>query len=328
MWIVPLALLKENEALVRKDVMDALSRLYIDRTTPIVTPFHKEANRIKEKRLRHGSCGMGMGEAVSDSLDDLVLRMYNIDSPQDAIRILKTIQEKKREECKVIADESDDMSILDDPTAPELCYDIYRFLSNRVHVVRNMLLWKDEQVIFEGAGGILLDENYGFHPHTMWSTTTTENISKLWNEEITTLGVIRTYSTRHGNGPFVTETDLPFVDKYNTPNEWQGHFRTGLFDLEATKYAIKVNGGVDALVVTHTDELCPIICESYKDFELVPPTKGDLKQQSKVTEKLFNIDVNTTQLTAPFIEEIGSRLGLPVMIESFGARSCDKRLLG
>lgn len=325
MWIDPLSLLAENEGLKRKGVINALSRLSIDKDTQIITPFHKIANRIKERRTRHGSCGVGMGDAVVDSLDGLSLTVGQLSSP-DATRVLKTIQEKKIEEIKGVWDLIREDKELYDPNAPQLCYDVYRYLLDKVNVVEGIDYNGFDQIIFEGACGILLDQDYGFHPHTMWAKTTTENARKLWSEEATTLGIIRTYSTRHGNGPFVSETSLPFVDHYNTTNEWQGSFRTGVFDLVATKYAIKVNGGVDGLVVTHTDKVCPIVCDAYDELDLFTPIKGDLDKQQDLTNKLFNCQPHTVELCRPFLEEISDRLQLPVVIESFGAKSSDKRI--
>lgn len=328
MWIEPLSLLSENEGLKRKGVTDALSRLFIDKDTQIITPFHKIANRKKETLTRHGSCGVGMGDAVVDSHDGLSLTVESLLSPETSLRILKDIQEKKIEECKSLTQEVKEGAILYDPTAPQLAYEIYQWLLREITVVEGTKFAGLDQIIFEGACGILLDENYGFHPHTMWATTTTKNALELWSEEATTLGVIRTYSTRHGSGPFVSEEELPFVEQHNTPNEWQGSFRTGAFDLVATKYAIKVNGGVDALVVTHTDKAYPRLCDAYECYnkevnELVPPTNRDSQQE--LTDNLFNCKPHIVEFDAPFTEEISNRLGLPVFMESFGAKSCDKK---
>lgn len=351
MWIEPLALLAENEGLERKGVTDALSRLFIDKDTQIVTPFHRLVSRIKEsarKHDKHGSCGMGVGEAVSDSLQGLSLTVESLHSPEASLRILKDIQEKKVEESKFFVGEvlsGEDNSVLYDSQAPQLCYDIYRHLFEKVMVVEGeKVRFTDyDQVIFEGAGGILLDENYGFHPHTMWTTTTTRNARELWPEEATTLGIVRTYSTRHGPGPFVSEEAVPFVDSHNLTNIWQGWLRTGAFDLVATKYALKANGGVDALVITHTDEPYPRMCDAYSGMsdssimsvtpnylydvrtnELVLPTNRE--EQERLTHALFNCKPHIIKTGIP-IDEISDRLGLPVFIESFGAKSCDKKLV-
>lgn len=340
MWVEPLSLLAENTGLERVGVTDALQRLFLDKNAPIITPFHRAMTRIKEnaRTTKHGSCGIGMGEAVIDSLDGLVLTVESLESHKTSIRILKNIQEKKLEESKLLMKGlwDEEMDVLYDPQASEICYELYKGLYDRVNVVDGMKITNVDQVIFEGAGGILLDENYGFHPHTMWTTTTTENALKLWSEEATTLGIIRTFSTRHGHGPFVSEEELPFVDQYNLSNKWQGSFRTGAFDLVATKYALKANGGVDALVVTHTDEVHPRLCNAYTNIadcfydaqknELILPTKGDLDRQQQLTDALFECKPHIVSLNRPFIEEISGRLELPVVLESFGAKSCDKRI--
>src|SRR3972149_6131222 len=57
MWVEPLSMLSENESLKRAGVTDALSRLLIDEDAQVVTPFHRSANRIKERKNKHGSCG-------------------------------------------------------------------------------------------------------------------------------------------------------------------------------------------------------------------------------------------------------------------------------
>ncbi len=341
MWLEPLALLAENTGLERVGVTDALSRLFIDRNMQIVTPFHRAMTRIKEnaRTTKHGSCGIGMGEAVIDSLDGLVLTVESLGSRETSMRILKNIQEKKLEESRLLMKGlwDEEVDVLYDPQAPEICYELYKHLYDRASVIDGMTISNVDQVIFEGAGGILLDENYGFHPHTMWTTTTTENALKLWVEEATTLGIIRTFSTRHGHGPFVTEADLPFVDGYNTQNKWQGSFRNGTFDVVATRYALKANGGVDALVVTHTDEIYPYLCDAYVDIEncfydaqkneLILPTKGDLDRQRTLTDALFECKPHIVDFNRPFIKEISDRLELPVFLESFGDKSCDKRIL-
>jgi len=334
MWIEPLALLNENDGLKRKGIHDALSRLYIDSEVPIITPFQKAANKLKEMTRQNGSCGMGMGEAVEDSLNGLVLKINDLSSPVKTLRILRNIQEKKLEECKYLGKEADIEKLLHDTEAPELCYTLYLYLINRVNIVRNMAFNK-EQLIFEGAGGVLLDENYGFHPHTMWTTTTTENVRKIWKGETTTLGILRTFSTRHGNGPFVSDMSHTSVgwhipDKFNVTNKWQGGFRVGALDLVATKYALKATKGVDALAITHTDILPDKLCDAYENIgepfyvnnELMLPNKGDLDRQGELTRALFKCTPHLVDFNGA--EDIADRLGLPILIKSFGAKSCDK----
>jgi adenylosuccinate synthase len=68
------------------------------------------------------------------------------------------------------------------------------------------------------------------------------------------LGVVRTYTTRHGAGPLVTEdVSLALPKLYNGVDEWQGMSRAELFDAVAHRYAVQVAGGVDSAAVTHLD---------------------------------------------------------------------------
>jgi len=116
-------------------------------------------------------------------------------------------------------------------------------------------------VVFEGAQGVLLDEWHGFHPYTTWSTTTTANPFALLTEagrpgDAQRIGVVRTFTTRHGAGPLVAEDPelgARLVERHNGTHPWQGAFRVGHFDLVAHRYALAATGGVDSLVVTHAD---------------------------------------------------------------------------
>jgi adenylosuccinate synthase len=117
-------------------------------------------------------------------------------------------------------------------------------------------------VVLEGAQGVLLDQDVGVTPpHVTWSHCTS-HAAHAWLDahgstiERTTLGVMRTYATRHGQGPFPTEAPqlaslLPEAEAWGT---FQGAFRVGHVDLDRLRYAI-AQSPVDALVVTHLDRL-------------------------------------------------------------------------
>jgi adenylosuccinate synthase len=159
-------------------------------------------------------------------------------------------------------------------------------------------------LVFEGAQGVLLDEWHGFHPYITWSTTTFANAEALLAEagsphEWLRLGVVRTYTVRHGPGPHVTQDPelAPLLpEPHNGHGRWQGDFRVGHFDAGAHAYAVEVCGGVDALAVTHLDAptRCPSprICHAYaREGQLVerlpagPP--GDLVRQADLTRHLL-----------------------------------------
>jgi adenylosuccinate synthase len=105
---------------------------------------------------------------------------------------------------------TEELGPLEGPDIAGLC-DAYRAFAERVPLVDAACLgWllHAGPVVFEGAQGVLLDEWRGFHPYTTWSTTTFANAEALLAEAdqaTIRLGVVRSYLTRHGPGPFVTE---------------------------------------------------------------------------------------------------------------------------
>jgi adenylosuccinate synthase len=153
------------------------------------------------------------------------------------------------------------------------------------------------------------------------------------------LGVVRTYTTRHGAGPLATEdatlaSELP--EPHNETGAWQGAFRVGHFDAVAHRYALDVCGGADALVVTHADAAAEgrRLCRAYQASADVPPMAKlprsllpDLDYQRLLTK--------TVSKSAPLYRDgprdprdwpdvIGEALGTPVGVVSSGPTWQDK----
>lgn len=105
---------------------------------------------------------------------------------------------------------------------------------------------RGRQLLFEGAQGLLLDQDRGFFPHVTRSNTGLRNALALAAEldltELEVTYVTRPYTTRHGAGPLPHELpEKPYpgiVDATNLPNDWQGVSRFGWLDLSVLKDAI------------------------------------------------------------------------------------------
>jgi adenylosuccinate synthase len=315
----PVALAAEAAALG-----NPFSLLTVDGDALLATPWHRAANRRREQRDRHGSCGMGVGETTAYALSHL-------DAPR--VRDVLTRGVLHRKLAALAADLGPCGVPVDDVV------DAFAAFGQTVRIVDSSYtdrLVSEGPCVFEGAQGVLLDEWRGWHPHTTWSTTTFDNVSALC-PSFRRLGVVRTYTTRHGAGPFVTEDaglDLP--EAHNGTGEWQGSFRVGHFDAVAHRYAIEVAGGVDGLAVTHLDApgRCPElrVCTSYEvdgaTWErIVPGPWRDLGYQERMGSLLFRARMGSVRRPADWAGEIGDLLGAPVMLESHGPRSSDKRVL-
>lgn len=278
MIVNPLFFLPEYRHLKEKCSVNPHKLVAIDRRALVTTPFHVHANRIRElirgasEEGRHGSCGMGIGETVADSLckESLVLRAGDLENPgllRDKLRLTQvrklSMMTQLMDECGVeggIEGLGREVSMLSDDTLwEETARIMERDFLDKVELVGDDFLpeaLREGAVIFEGAQGVLLDEDYGFHPHTTWSHCTFQNAEELLQEytgEVTRIGVLRTYYTRHGEGPFPSEhTSEP--DKPYNEWDWPKSFRTGYFDFILARYARTVIGRLDEIALSCLDQ--------------------------------------------------------------------------
>jgi len=315
MVVHPGGLLREAEVLGRD-----LSGVSVSPEALVTTPFHVAANHIRERRLRHGSCGLGVGETVADSLA----------FPQDAIRF-KDLGSAALLRRKLLRVQSRKWSEL----GPDPVLESRTLIEEWIALVGSLgvTMAEDvfrETVVFEGAQGVLLDEWRGFHPHTTWSTCTFDNALSLlqgYAGEVVRLGVLRSYMTRHGNGPLPTFHDLGLDEPDNHTGPWQGAFRTGWADAVLGRYALACGGGVDGLAITHLDRVRPDwqLCVGYDGCEgLKPGPFQDLEYQGILT----GLVQSSQPRYVPFsLEGYEAELGAPVWYGSWGPTCQDKVVL-
>ena len=320
MMVDPLALAAEADHLAAVGVGDALDRLTVDRDALLTTPYHRAANRARSTAVRHGSCGMGIGETAAYALAcDDAPRVGDCRSPVVLRRRLTRLRDHL----------FDELGPLDVPDVSE-CADAFAAFGARVRITGDgflAVLLRRGPAVFEGAQGVLLDERFGFHPYTTWSTTTFANAATLLNEAgacARRLGVTRAYQTRHGPGPFVTEDpSLERPEPHNRNGRWQGAFRTGHLDAVALRYALEVCGGADALAVTHLDVPAPLICTAYDIGDRITPA-ADLEGQERLTRRLLTARPQYAPVGPDPAETIERALGLPVTVHSYGPTASGK----
>ena len=211
----PLLLFLEAEQLARAGVADPLARLTISADAPITTPFHIAANQLRELArggARHGSCGLGIGETMRDVVAGIHIRAGDLRHPARLREALIDLQERKRREMRAGFQGAWPLgtpSALRSARALNDTLEVFATLAETVAIVDEPPDFGAGTVIYEGAQGVLLDEHAGFFPHVTWSRTTPVNARALAGAEATTIGVARTYMTRHGAGPLVTEDAAP-----------------------------------------------------------------------------------------------------------------------
>jgi adenylosuccinate synthase len=364
MIVHPTALLVEAEALGRISVHDALSRLTIDGQCRITTPFHQAANRLRE-RLRgaaaHGTCGVGVGETVRHALEhpDEVLRYADLLPPHAVetrvqLEKVQAIRETLLSELSLQCETSDaeglaeELGILQDETLATRWLNHCRALARQCPPASaeqiHQLLTQPGCVLFEGAQGVLLDEWRGFHPHTTWSTISTTAVDHAIarfgiDVAVEHYGVLRSYLTRHGNGPMPTHDaalDALLPEPHNHAEGWQGQFRRGHPDAVLLRYALDVVGKLAGLLIGHLDVfqrgvklkwceryIVPSTMDASGAIERLPLSKGgDLDHQTMLTKTL--VHARPQYAAAPvdsaevLLERITSVTGLPVVWGSYG----------
>ena len=300
-----------------------------------------------------------------------VLFVGDLENRETVIKKLSFLREMKIAQLEsVLADlpRTDaihqELNLFSDPEMIPAIADVYKHFATLVKIVEPdflaELLNQPGATIFEGAQGVLLDEQWGFYPYNSWSTLTFQNADTLLHEnnfvgETFKLGLTRAYATRHGAGPFVTEDEqltARVQDPHNENNPWQRQFRVGYLDFVALRYALKVTGRVDGLVITNLDRLDEIphwrFCDSYQfsgdqtqaadaeffDFQgqqicdlKVLPDPTDLGKQETLTRLLMEVQPNYSNCERnqnSYLELISQKLNLPVTVTSHGPTAQEK----
>ena len=281
--INPITFNKEYEELKRKDIV---TKTFVNKDCLVTTPFDMILNQICEQHRdgdRHGSCGLGINETIVRNnlsckpftISDLSFKNTYIISGFK--NWLKTVVEeylpKRLEQLKVdsIPIKWLDVLLKKDNIIDNYIDDFCTML-DCIELVDDSILDKYEYVIFEGAQGLLLDQNnMEYFPHlTPSNTGLTNPVNMIKNKNVTDIEVCyvtRTYMTRHGAGRFDSECSKDeinpnMVDLTNVPNEFQGTLRYGKLDLNDLKTRIEKDfdsnsKGLDikkSLAITHTNE--------------------------------------------------------------------------
>ena len=346
MAVHPTGLLVEASRLAQARVSDALERLLVSADALLITPVHQAAGRLRELARgarRHGSCGVGMGEAAGDALTDPAApRVRDLCDRRALRRKLAALRERKRAELGPALrtpgpEAAAERRVLEEPALLEDWARAAASLPGRLSVVGDEALgeWlKEETVVFEGAQGVLLDEWHGFHPFTTWSTCTFDNALGLLKEQgyegpVERLGVLRSYMVRHGPGPFPTEDAalgrlLP--EAHNGDGPWQGPVRAGWPDFALLRYALAACGGADGLAVTHLDALPRLpawkAATAHAGCELIPSSARDLPLQAERTRLLSRAEPVYESLrfdsAEGFVRLVEEALGTPVVMTASG----------
>ena len=255
----PILFLKELEVLQKKiPGFNSLEKVFVSENAIITTPYDMLINQFledsrKTSSTNHGSCGVGINETVErhdDShftFDIADIQFYLTADPyylhDVMIRIRDSYVPRRLFMLGLVLSE-EQLKLIDSPELLDKFIDDCITFRNSINIVTDDWLKGKENLVFEGAQGLMLDQNSPNFPHVTRSNTGLKNVMELCDNlklsDIKVHYVTRSYVTKHGAGPLLNETEFPknIQEKTNITNRYQENFRYAPLDLNLLKETI------------------------------------------------------------------------------------------
>ena len=314
----PWKLLEEIEQLSSRGIKIGSERLIISENTPLILPFHKDLDLLREKRAgkeKIGTTGRGIGPAYEDKVGRRALRTGDLQNADEIKRKLKNMKvHHDILRAGLGAPDINEEQLFHELT--QVGEKIKTFIKPAWKIL-NQQIKKNQNILFEGAQGSMLDVDFGTYPFVTSSSTIAAAAAigsgVAHNKIKSVLGITKAYTTRVGEGPMPTElTDN--IGRYlavegNEKGTVTGRDRRcGWFDAPLVKRSCILNG-VTSLALTKIDVLDKLetikICTGYRvDKDELPD---------------FPVTTSLTKNLMPIYEEIDgwntSTVGLEKMSE-------------
>ena len=273
----PPAFFKETGDLKARGVEVSPARLAVSRGAHLIMPWHPLVEKLSEERRgakKIGTTCRGIGPAYEDKAARLGVRAGDL---ADLAVLREKIEENLQAKNPVLR------AFGLPPLDAEAIYGEYvdwaEKLGPYLRDVPELLherMARGENVLFEGAQGVLLDVDHGTYPFVTSSSSTAGGAATglgVGPKEIHgILGITKAYTTRVGSGPFPTElldeTGKTIAARGDEFGASTGRpRRCGWFDAVAVRYACRTNG-VDRIALTKPDVLAGLgeiaVCTGYR----------------------------------------------------------------
>ncbi len=301
----PKVLIEEIETL--KSLGYSVNNLYVSDLAHVIMPYHVEMDKLLELRRgknKIGTTARGIGPAYCDKHERSGIRMRELIGSHFREIATRNIQEKNN-----LFKFYDYPTIDLEKTIAE--YEKYAeylrpFVKDTVLFLHKAIS-ENKKVLCEGAQATLLDIDFGSYPFVTSSNPTIGGIcsgSGIAARDIGEVyGVIKAYSSRVGEGPYITEQVNEIGDTIRELGHEYGATtkrprRCGWLDLVALKYAIMVNG-ITGLAVNHLDTIGKLdnfkLCVAYNH-------KGDINMN-------FSTDIDYLNECEAVYEEFEGNFG-------------------
>ncbi len=276
--VISLDKLSEEITSLENRGVSVSDRLRISLGCPLILDYHIAIDKAREAHLganQIGTTKKGIGPAYEDKIARRAIKLSDLSDEiifREKLRLLDDYHNFAL--TQYYRQEPVDISMVFDKTMGN--WEKVKGLTDDVSNLLKQHFDNNQNIIFEGAQGAMLDIDHGTYPYVTSSNTTIgsvftgSGIGPKYNEN--SIGITKAYTTRVGAGPFPTEcTDSVgnfLAEKGNEFGSTTGRpRRCGWLDLVALKYACELNG-ITQLCITKLDVLEGLsqlnICTAYK----------------------------------------------------------------
>lgn len=349
----PVGLVEEIQGIEARGFSVA-GRLFISDRAHVVFPYHRmldaqgEARRAKGDQI--GTTQRGIGPAYGDKAARFGLRMCDLVDPEFPALLRSRVEEKNR----ILAAMGAPVVVYEEVlAATQKAMEVLRPLVCDILPLLHGAVARGEEILFEGAQGIMLDIDYGTYPYVTSSNASSGGASTGSgvppNRMDRVVGVLKAYLTRVGEGPFPTELlDATGEELRRIGREFGATTgrprRCGWFDVVAARHAV-MTCGVDEWALTKLDVLDGFetirICVAYElDGQRIDHFPANIREVTRckpIYEVAAGWRISTREVVRfadlpaaarRYIARLEQLTGVPVGILSLGPRRASTLIRG
>jgi adenylosuccinate synthase len=275
----PDVLIKEIEELTNKGYTP---KLHLSDRAHIIFPYHIEMDKVVDQaqgKMSAGSTKRGIGPVYSDKSAREGIRFCDLVNGNLTGQLQGFIDKKQKVFSNVYDSEVKLDSVKIHEKVKSWSEELSPYIKDTGHLLYDAMK-KGKSILFEGAQATFLDVDHGIYPFSTSSNPTIGGAftgSGVFSKNIKSVGIVKAYLTRVGNGPVVTE----LLDKSGEIlREKGGEYgtttgrprRCGWLDLVMVNYAKRINN-LDSLALTKLDVLSGMskikICIAYQNKDRI-----------------------------------------------------------